>query len=644
MSTKDPCKKKNLLDELKELLSHDIRLTVDGKLLKNKVVESGLKLDPALLRMLLSHQALKECFFQDVEGITVFDKIKFQKFVSNKEFLPNSYSAFKNKIGLTSEDTFLSEAGEVVLSWTGKDCVLEGGQTKEESSREEILWNKVLAPDEIDRLFKPKVLANFKRCDINGMNGVKELSITDNLIIKGNNLLALHSIRPIYAGMVKLVYLDPPYNRGKDDSGSIDGFGYNDSFNHSSWLTFMKNRLEVARDLLRPDGCILIQIDNNEVAYLKIVCDEIFGRTNYRNSIIVKKGTKSLQKQFTEIQKLSAGFDTILLYTKTDTVKLPNLFKELKGATSSDWNNHWRGTDRPTMRFELFGITPKTGQWRWEKYRTAIAVDNYKKLCDFIRKFEGQNAELTDALVDIYYEKYITENGILDTSEFELVRLSKNGNPEHYIPPRIEILLSENWMDLNVSGNVTDFDHEKNEEILKRIIKWLTKEDDLIVDFFAGSGTTAAVALKMNRRFITCEQMNYCEPLTVERLKKVIDGEQGGISEEVQWKGGGSFVYCELAKQNQNFVARIEAATEGQTDKLFSELLSNPHATYLLNLKTFKESIRGFKDLSLSDKKKVLLSMLDYNQLYINLSEINDTTLEISDDDKRLNNIFYNIK
>jgi len=351
----------NLLTELKDLLQHDERLVVDGKLLKNKIIELALQLDPSLLKMLLKDASIKKHFFQEVDKVLVFDKIKFQKFISNKEFLPDSYTSFKNKIGLTTNDEYLYENKDVVLSWGYKDCILEGNQTKENRQLKEIFWNVTLAPDEIDRLLTSKVLTNFKKYSANPKDKIKEVSIKDNLIIRGNNLLALYSLLKIYRGKIKIIYIDPPYNTGNDS------FKYNDSFNHSTWLTFMKNRLEVARELLSSDGYILIQIDNNEESYLKVLCDEVFGRENYRNSIITKKGTKSLQKQFTEIQKLNAGFDTILLYTKKSTVKLPNLFKELKGATTASWNNHWRGTDRPTMRYELFGIEPETGQWRWEK-------------------------------------------------------------------------------------------------------------------------------------------------------------------------------------------------------------------------------------------------------------------------------------
>ena len=628
----------NLLNELKEHLQQDERLVVDGKLLKNKIIELALQLDPTLLKMLLSQPSIKKHFFQEVEKVLVFDKIKFQKFVSNKAFLPNSYTSFKNKIGLTVNDEYLYENKDVVLSWGYKDCVLEGNQTKEDRQLKEVFWNVTLAPDEIDRLLTPKVLTNFKKYTANPKDKLENISIKDNLIIRGNNLLALYSLLKIFTGKIKIIYIDPPYNTGNDS------FKYNDSFNHSTWLTFMKNRLEVARELLSNDGYILIQIDNNEEGYLKVLCDEVFGRENYRNSIITKKGTKSLQKQFTEIQKLNAGFDTILLYTKKSTVKLPNLFKELKGATSASWNNHWRGTDRPTMRYELFGIEPSTGQWRWEKNRTDKAVENYIKLCEYIKISEGNDVELTDDLINTYYEQYFNENDITDHSDFELVRMSKSDKPEHYIPPRMKVLLSENWMDLSVAGRVTKFEHEKNEGILKRIIEWLSNKGDTVLDFFLGSGSTAAVSHKLERHYIGIEQMDYGKTDAVNRLLDVIKGENKGISPDVNWKGGGSFIYAELAKLNQHYIDKIQSADELQLVSIFSELEKNAFVVYNADLEKFKENITVFNTLSVDVKRNVLMAFLDLNQLYINITEIEDSDYNLTDEIKKLNKAFYNLK
>ena len=283
--------------------------TEDGHLLKNNVVEAALALDPQLLHYLLADEKLKQQFFSEVDGLLVFDKVKFQRFVMNKQFLPDSYTSFKNKVGLTNEyGEFLSESREVVLSWPYKDCMLEGGQTKEDAKRDEIFWNETLAPDEINRLTEPKAFTGFLRYDSKGEHEVTEILPDDNLIIKGNNLLALYSLRKRFRNSVKLIYIDPPYNTGNDS------FGYNDSFNMSTWLTFMKNRLEIAKELLRKDGAIYMQLDFNCVHYAKVLMDAVFGKENFQREIIWRIGWVSGYK--TADKNWIRNHDTILFYSR----------------------------------------------------------------------------------------------------------------------------------------------------------------------------------------------------------------------------------------------------------------------------------------------------------------------------------------
>ena len=237
--------------------------------------------------LLLDDYEIKTRFFDEIKGHWVFNINAFVEYVGDKNFLANSYTRFRNRIGLTIDDKSLRERGEVSLVWPYKDCVLEGGQTKEEEKRSEIFFNEALAQDEIDCLFDPKALTNWKRCSVDGEHDAVEIrrddkgTIRENLIVKGNNLVALHTLKAQFRSQVKLIYIDPPYNTGSDS------FGYNDSFNRSSWLTFMRNRLEVARELLRDDGVIFVQCDNNEQAYLKVLMDEVFGSENFIEVITV---------------------------------------------------------------------------------------------------------------------------------------------------------------------------------------------------------------------------------------------------------------------------------------------------------------------------------------------------------------------
>ena len=363
---------------------------------------------------------------------------------------------------------------------------------------------------------------------------------TENMIIHGDNLLALKALLPEYEGKVKCVYIDPPYNTGS----AFDH--YDDGLEHSIWLNLMKARLEILKMLLSDDGLIFVQIDNRELHYLKILIDEIFGRSNFRNSIIVRKGVKNVSIQFETVERLNAGYDTILMYSKNQTLRIPNLFGKveknecIKGA----WNNHWRGTDRPTMRYELLGIKPEKGQWRWSKERTYKAVANYRVFVNYLEEkgIDSKNQETFDK----QYKEYLIEKNI--SEDFGLVRLSKNNKPEHYIPPSDKILFSENWLDLFVAGRQTDFEHEKNEVILQRILEWVTKKDDWVLDSFLGSGTTVAVAHKMKRKYMGIEMGDHAYTHCKPRLEKVIDGsDQGGITKTVDWKSGGGFKFYELA-------------------------------------------------------------------------------------------------
>ncbi|WP_164966503.1 DNA methyltransferase, partial [Streptococcus oralis] len=292
--------------ELEQVLAKNPNFLVDGVLNKNKLAELARQYNPELLNQLMSNEKIAKHFFSKLQdGVLVFKKDVFLQFLNNKEFLPDSFTAYKTKIGLGMPDgNYLSEKKEVVLNFPYKDCVLEGGQTKDDAKRQELFFNETLAPTEINRLLDDKVLTNFKRFDSDGEHEVEGLEDTDNLIIKGNNLIALHSLKKRFAGRVKLIYIDPPYNTGSDS------FNYNDNFNHSTWLTFMKNRLEVARELLSEDGSIWINIDDDEGHYLKILSDNIFGRENFVNTIIwEKKYTVSNDARY-----FSDNHDLILVY------------------------------------------------------------------------------------------------------------------------------------------------------------------------------------------------------------------------------------------------------------------------------------------------------------------------------------------
>lgn len=315
----------NYYDSLIALLKQDSRFfTESGILLRNAVYEAAMQMDAELIKLLLTDDVIKAQFFTDIDGVLVFDKVGFGWVINNRQFLPDSYTRYKNKIGLADEHgDLISQSGNVELVFPYKDCVLEGGQTKDDQKRSEIFYNVMLAPNEIDRMLYPKSFCNAKRYTADGMTRISELLSGDNLVIKGNNLLSLSSLLAKYERSIKCIYIDVPYNTGNDN------FGYNDKFNHSSWLTFMKNRLELAHRLLRKDGTIAISVDNYEIAYLLVLLDEIFGKENRKNIITVKRGS------VTGAKVINPGVvnvvEYVVLYSRDTTQWKPNRVYSAKG-------------------------------------------------------------------------------------------------------------------------------------------------------------------------------------------------------------------------------------------------------------------------------------------------------------------------
>ena len=271
-----------LIQTLKEIFKQFPQFWSGESLQRSLVIDAIQKKDPQIIKALIANEKVKLIYGTEIVGVLIFDFDKLVSLLKYKEYWADSFTKYRNKVGLTSEGKYLDYSSDVVLDFPFKDCVLEGGMTKEDQGKDEVYYNEVIARDEIDRLFSPKVFTNSKRYTKDGVEeNINEFK-DDNLIIKGNNLLALHSLKERYTGKVKLIYIDPPYNTGND------GFKYNDSFNHSSWLTFMKNRLEIARNLLKEDGFICCQINDDEQAYLKVLMDEVFGRDNYLTTLYVR--------------------------------------------------------------------------------------------------------------------------------------------------------------------------------------------------------------------------------------------------------------------------------------------------------------------------------------------------------------------
>lgn len=611
--------------KLEKLLQHP-EFLVEGQLNKNKLAELARKYDTKLLELLISEEEVKEHFFSRIqEGILVFKKDVFLQFLNNKEFLPDSFTAYKTKIGLATESgQYLSENNNVVLNFPYKDCVLEGGQTKEDSKRQEVFFNETLAPTEITRLLDDKVLTNFKRYDKDGDHELTKLNDNDNLIIKGNNLIALHSLKKRFAGKVKLIYIDPPYNTGSDS------FNYNDTFNHSTWLTFMKNRLEIARELLSDEGSIWINIDDDEGHYVKVLVDGIFGRENFINTII-------WQKKFSpqnDANWFSDSHDFIHVYAKNKNAWRPNLLKrtlEMDGRyknPDNDPRGAWTSGDISVKRVtqkDIYEIKTPSGRSVYPPngYSWRLSKERFEEYAEDNRIWFGEDGNNVPRI-----KRFLSEvkDGVVAQTLWTYKEVGHNQDAKKEIK--------------NLFDGQAVFGTPKPEKLIQRIIQLGSDEGDLVLDFFMGSATTQAVAHKMNRQYIGIEQMDYIETVAVERLKKVIAGEQGGISKDVDWQGGSSFVYCELKNDAQEFKNQVQKATTAEElVELLNFAKQSSFLSYRIDPKRLREN--DFKKLSLAEQKQILLEILDNNNLYVNYSDIDDISNGVSDADKNLNREFY---
>ena len=606
---------KNIFEIVEDVLkTREKYVSEDNKLLKAIVYSDVMTMNNELLTLLLSNEQIKDRFFENVNGTLVFDKQKFAWFIESKEFLPDSYTRYTNKIGLTHNGDFISKSNDVVLDFPYKDCVLEGGQDKDDQKRKEIFYNETIASDEITKMLAPKVFTNAKRYTKDGIEENIAFDENDNLIIKGNNLIALSSLLKRYEGKVKCIYIDPPYNT-KNDS-----FNYNDSFNHSSWLTFMKNRLELAKKLMSNDGLIFIQLDYNESHYAKILLDEVLGESNFINEIIWRR------KQATSFGKNKFGItnDSIFMYAKSDEYKFypvysledDNTQKYIKERFVYD-DNDGKGKYmksplvnslyRPNLKYVFHGINPPKNGWLYSEEKMNEFYNNGEIIIP-----EDPNARLYRKIYLSNYKGQVVKNIWIDI---------------HIVNP--------------MAKEQRDFQTQKPESLLKRIIECSTEKGDIVLDYHLGSGTTCAVAKKMDRKFIGVEQMDYLDTVTIERLKDIINGECYGISKSVNWQGGGSFVYCELLENASTLIEKIQVSSEETIYEIKNEIYSDERIVPYITREELNKADAEFENLSFEEKKKSLISLVDKNKLYVNYSDMDDQTFNVTEEDKRFTKSFY---
>ena len=327
----------------------------------------------------------------------------------------------------------------------------------------------------------------------------------DGLLVHGENFQALNLLQARYHEQVQCIYIDPPYNTDADD------FLYKDGYQASTWISMLSDRVLLARYLMEENGLFFMQIGDEEGARSRILLDTIF--PDRKNTAVVRRGIKNVQAQFSDITRLSVGHDVIHIYAKTLGLRVPHL-RQPHPEKPGKWDTFWRGTDRPTMRYNLFNHNPEFGQWRWEEQRALKAVQNYENYL----AYESDRKKL-----DEWYIENLQAGADLD-----FVRCNEDNVVQYYIPPQSHRLLSDNWLDISTAGTFTDFSTEKHIALLQRVITWNTSIYEIILDYFAGSGTTGHAVVNLNReydgqrKYVLVDMADYFDTVMLPRMKKVV--------------------------------------------------------------------------------------------------------------------------
>lgn len=576
--------------------------------------------------------------------------------MSDNSLKKGRFTNFSNRIGLfsNSKGGFIKNSPEVVLNFPYKDTVLEAGMTKEDGGRDERFLHIEIDKKDIDTLEDPKVLTDFRYADKNGerkLNFDSEVEFFDkngelkqNLLIKGNNLLALYTLRERLAGKIKLIYIDPPYNT----KGDANTFAYNNTFNHSAWLAFMKNRLEVAKELLRDDGVLAITIDDEEQAYLTVLCDEIFGRENKMGVLVVQIKPSGR----TTDTYLSTSHEYVLFYSKNENAPGINFF-DLDEAQKAQFKNvdndgnayKWRDflrtggystpEERPNSYYPIY-FNPETGS-----ITTEEQTEPYIKILPIDSEGKHRVWRKTKPSLEIHIQAgEIKVEQIRGAWKVRLIDRVKEGvRPKSvWTDSKYDSATYGTKLLKQIFGGNKVFSFPKSIHATLDVLKMFSDgDDDVILDFFAGSGTTAHAVMELNkidggrRKFIAVEQMDYIEDVTKERITRVIKSDYEGET----------FLYFELKKYNQEFVDQIQSAgSKGELDEIYNEMAKNAFLKFWFDKKEFEKD-ENFRSLDLDKRKKLLIDILDENQLYLNYADMNDAKYHVSQDEKTLTDKFY---
>lgn len=651
-----------IFDELKVALSSfDEKYFIGEELNRSKLTEDLRNYDEALLSKLFEVEFIKQHFIKEVAGQKLFQIEQLEEAILYNNYWDTSYTKYENRVGLASKKKFLQDSQDVVLDFPFKDCVLTASMTKEnnEEGYDDAFLNEIIEKDEIDRLVDKKVLINVKRygeettsIDNNFVSFDKE---KDSLIIKGNNLLGLHTLKDTYSRKVKFIYIDIPYNTGSDS------FKYNDKFNQSAWLTFIKNRVEIAQDFLSDDGVILVQISFHQYPYLRVLLDDVLGKNKHVMDIHTL--VRHPQRNLTADKEFNDVVEHTLIYSRNSEFKMPKI-AERKTPDKYIYKVTVKGRPVETRimgnkeveiylpgSFEVTKVPPHENNLHRETIRGSIREKNSsgRFFVAFLEKLRDEFPPLTlfkvpnmgdDSLGFRYFE--LPKEGNKNGAYFQGMPQSSEFTYKPY-PNFLDYV--EKYNSVNAEGGFEYRNGKKPESYIENYMNMFTDENDLVMDFFMGSGTTQAVALKTNRRFIGIEQLeDTMQNVALPRLANVVFGDSTGISKSVNWQGGGSFVYAELFPKNMGYLQDIiQSTTIDDLKSVYERMLQGTDTNEPADISFRADLSKIDWTEGFDENKRLLVKLIDKNGLYYNYSEIDDATVRdlISNEDYAFNKAFY---
>lgn len=652
---------------IKDTESHEVVLN------KPVIEQKTSSLDELFIRFLMADKKISELFFKSTDPLTLFNQQHFLELVFNtNEYMSRCHTRYKNKIGLATEH------GSVVLNFPFKDCVLVGGMTTaEQGAKIEVFYNEVLDKNSIDKLFQPKLLTKAVKLAIQEKAVVESIPTKidkqDNLVIKGNNLIALHTLKSQFEEQVDVIYIDPPYYF--DETKPSDTFTYNSNFKLSSWLTFMKNRLDVAKQLMSEDGVILISINGVAYAHLKLLCDSIF---NYYMGTIVWNKCNAQN----DARNIQENHEYILVYTKNEKYcqdkRLHNLIIEDKKVLQNDNGDYYYtisgittggagGTlnNRPSLGYSIYfnettgdfigiqdadiekakisnnieevytddllliskGYIPirppkkgnKLGRWTWSVSKFNKDKGNIK-----INK--------TKTGYSIVKTVFVPRDEVFKIEDTAYTKVIKDGNAKSIV----EYSSSLGTSDLNALFHEKVFQNAKGISLLKHLIGMTSSENSIVLDFFGGSGTTGHAVLELNkedggnRRFIMVEQLDYAQSLTLERVKRAA----------VKYGYDAHLVYAEL-KQSTVKQELLDASTIDEIVSVVDRYFDFGYFQNIEDKETLIELINAENNIEVV-KKGLIEHIFDHNQEYYSIHDWPEAMLNESE--VALNKHFFGLE